>query len=602
MLTRILAEPHFLSRVLMSAKGLASIIVLAGLAVAASIYADYQHTLETDFQSLESHAALAESKISGVLRGLEVGFNGLVADQQAEPPLPAQAISQRQLTFLTEFPEIRTVTATDATGRVVAAESLQTPQDLAAIRAFNISGREYFQFHRDASAADYNQLHISRPFFGSSKRWIVVVSRAIRGKHGEFRGVVVTTLKPAFFEPILQGIIQDPVIDAAAVHSQQGDVIYRLPDPDQHIGKNVKDGEAFQTYLKSDRPITRYIGTVVTDGRKRILVLGRVGDSGLDVGIAAQYDRVVAKWYPLVVVKLLLFGLFIVAAIAFSKVLKRREEAKTALKDYQHNLEKLVNERTHDLQQANRDLQSAKEAAEAANLAKSIFLANMSHELRTPMNGVLGMATLVRRGGVTPKQADQLDKLDKAGSHLVEIINNILDISKIEAGKVTLEESEFQLDAISADIEAILAPSVELKNIRLAIENPPQPYTLIGDTTRLKQALLNYAGNAIKFTETGQITLRARIEEETAEDVLVRFEVSDTGIGIDPEVVDRLFHAFEQADSSTTRKYGGTGLGLVITRKLAQLMGGMAGCVSTPGEGSTFWFSARLKKAAEHPQ
>jgi len=599
MLTKALAESHSLSRALMTSKRWVALVVLAGLAVAASIYHDYDKCFSDEFQFLESQATLAESKIVGVLRGLEVGFNGLVADQESEPRLPAQAISQRQLAFLKEFPEIRTITATDATGRVIAAESIQTPQDLAAIRAFNISGREYFQFHRNAPAADFNQLHISRPFFGSSKRWIVVVSRAVRGQRGEFRGVVVATLKPSFFEPILSDILHTGVVDAAAVHNRQGDIIYRLPNPEKHIGKNVGKGEAFQTYLNSESNITRFTGTVVTDGLKRILVFGRVGESGLDVGIAAKYDRVVAKWYPVVVVKLVLYGLFIVAAIAFAKVLRRREEAKAALEQYQKGLEDLVNARTQALQQANNDLQKAKESAEAANLAKSIFLANMSHELRTPLNGVLGMAQLVRRGGVTPKQSDQLDKLDQAGRHLVDIINNILDISKIEAGKVTLEDAEFQLETIGADIQAILAPSAELKNLPI-VENPPRCYRLMGDKTRLTQALLNYAGNALKFTETGRITLRASIEEETDEDVLVRFDVIDTGIGIDPDVVNRLFHAFEQADSSTTRKYGGTGLGLVITRKLAHLMGGMAGCDSIPGQGSTFWFTARLKKALDH--
>lgn len=583
----------------MTSKKLSSLILIAGLAVAASIYHDYRKRLSDEFQSLESQVTLAESKINGVLRGLEVGFNGLVADQEADPPLPAQAIAQRQLVFLKEFPEIRTVTATNETGQVVAAESIQTPRDLAAIRAFNISGREYFQFHRDAPAAYFDHLHISRPFFGASKRWIVVVSRAIRGKRGEFRGVVVATLKPTLFEPILSSMLHNGIVDAAAVHNREGDIIYRLPDPEQHIGKNVKNGKAFQTYLNSDANITRFTGTVVTDGLKRILIFGRVGESGLDVGVAAQHDRVVAKWYPVAVLKVLLYGLFIVGAIAFAKVLKRREEAKATLAQYRRNLEELVDERTRDLQQANRDLQKAKESAESANRAKSIFLANMSHELRTPMNGVLGMAQLVRRGGVTPKQADQLDKLDQAGRHLVDIINNILDISKIEAGKVTLEENELQLDTIIADIQAMLAPSAELKNLPIAVENPPRCYRLIGDKTRLTQALLNYAGNAIKFTETGQITLRTSIEEETDKDVLVRFDVSDTGIGIDPEVVNRLFHAFEQADDSTTRKYGGTGLGLVITRKLAQMMGGTAGCSSIAGQGSTFWFTARLKKTLD---
>jgi PAS domain S-box-containing protein len=238
----------------------------------------------------------------------------------------------------------------------------------------------------------------------------------------------------------------------------------------------------------------------------------------------------------------------------------------------------------------------AKIAAEAANVAKSAFLANMSHEIRTPLNAITGMAHLIRREGLTPKQIDRLDKLTGAGEHLLEIINAVLDLSKIEAGKFGLSEAPLQVETLVKNVVAMLQERVQAKGLSLRSELVTLPL-LLGDATRLQQALLNYAGNALKFTEHGTITLRVRLLADDTTALHLRFEVEDTGIGIAAEVVPRLFSAFEQADNSTTRRYGGTGLGLAITRKLAQLMGGDAGVTSTPGAGSVFWFTTWLKKA-----
>ena len=242
------------------------------------------------------------------------------------------------------------------------------------------------------------------------------------------------------------------------------------------------------------------------------------------------------------------------------------------------------------------ELLAAKDSAEQASVAKSAFLANMSHEIRTPLNAITGMAHLIRRSGISAEQEKRLDRIETAGRHLLEIINAILDLSKIEAGKFVLDDARVDLGAIVANVASILSHAAQKKQLALHVESLPAIDGLRGDPTRLQQALLNYGSNAVKFTERGSVTLRLRLANETGHEVLVRFEVQDTGIGIAADKASRLFSAFEQADNSITREYGGTGLGLAITRKLAQLMGGDAGLESTPGGGSTFWFTARLSK------
>ncbi len=266
-----------------------------------------------------------------------------------------------------------------------------------------------------------------------------------------------------------------------------------------------------------------------------------------------------------------------------------RKQTEAELENYRQHLEELVQTRTVELAQA-------RDAAEAASRAKSAFLANMSHEIRTPMNAIIGLTHLLRRSGPTPEQAERLGKVEAAATHLLSIINDILDISKIEAGRLEIEHTDFALESILDHVRSLIADQAKAKGVAIEENTDDVPLWLRGDPTRLRQALLNYASNAIKFTENGSVALRARLLEEQDGEVLVRFEVQDTGIGISPEKLPGLFLPFEQADVSTTRKYGGTGLGLAITRHLAQLMGGEAGAESEIGGGSTFWFTARLRR------
>jgi PAS domain S-box-containing protein len=257
--------------------------------------------------------------------------------------------------------------------------------------------------------------------------------------------------------------------------------------------------------------------------------------------------------------------------------------------------------KSRDLRIAQMQAELARRAdsAEAANFAKSAFLANMSHEIRTPMNAILGFAHLLKRSGLAPENRERLDKLSSAGEHLLAIINDILDLSKIESGKLVLENVNFPIRGILDGVRSLVWEQARAKGLSISLDGDAVPAWLRGDATRLRQALLNYASNAVKFTEQGTVSLRARLLREENGRVFVRFEVQDTGIGIAADKLGNLFKAFQQGDASTTRHYGGTGLGLAITHRLAAMMGGETGVASVPGAGSTFWFTAWLDRGRE---
>ncbi len=311
------------------------------------------------------------------------------------------------------------------------------------------------------------------------------------------------------------------------------------------------------------------------------------GEAGLGAGLQRwMYANAVAQSDP---------GGKVVWHGFLTDVSRQRRDA-GELQRHRFHLEELVQARTVELAQAS-------EAALAASRAKSAFLANMSHEIRTPLNAIIGLNHLARRDVTDPRQAERLDKVGEAAEHLLAIVNQVLDLAKIEAGKLTLDIGEFSLGELLRGVHGMQIPHAAAKGVMLGLELPAalDGCRLRGDRQRIAEILLNFLGNAVKFTERGSIRLSVRSFLRTRDGMALQFEVVDTGIGIAPQALLRLFDEFEQADTSTTRRYGGTGLGLAICRRLALAMGGEVGVRSTLGEGSVFWLALTLPEVEPTP-
>jgi len=424
--------------------------------------------------------------------------------------------------------------------------------------------------------------------------WVQCEAHPIRDEQGRLRQIFVTffditerqralaALRKS--EALLNEVGRMAGIGGWEVNVERGELtwtqaVYRIHEVDDRYIPTVDQAIAF--YTPEFRP-------VIAAAVQRAIDQGQPFDLELEL-ITEQGHR---RWVHAIGRAMTEHGKTATVAGVVQDITERKQAA-LELEHHRHHLESLVASRTLDLM-------VARDAAQAANRAKSAFLANMSHELRTPMNAIIGLTHLLAREITAPRARERLVKISGAAQHLLGILNDILDLAKIEADRLSLDVSDFALTPVLERAADLVREQAATKGLRLTIAvDPACPVTLHGDALRLSQMVANYVSNAVKFSLHGEVRVRACLMEQGPRDCVLRIEVADQGIGLTPEQQGRLFQPFVQADSSTTREYGGTGLGLVIVQRLAALMGGQVGVTSTPGVGSTFWLTARLGRVTQ---
>ena len=519
---------------------------------------------------MQNTVAIVEARLAATLQRVEGDLREMADSIPAEALL--QQNRQRHEAAITHalelrtklFPELNSYRIYDAEGKDLYYSGLRGPRHSVADRGYFRSIKEQPKKPLVLSEAVLSKF-TSTP--------IIPVVKPLTDAQGNFRGVVLAAVDLKYYVELFARLEMGIGGTTVLRRVEDGALVARWPLKNEDLNRPLSSENPMRQQLGSGKSEGTLKFVAQTDGVERLYAFKRLADYPLAVIAGQSVDDYLADWRQ---------SLLVVSSIAL-----------LALAFFGWLLHQLLHSHLREIE--------ATRAAEAANRAKSTFLANMSHELRTPMNGIMGLTSLALRHADDPNLRDQLGKIAQASRHLLNVINDILDISKIEAERLTLERVPFKLGTVLENLMSLIWQRVNDKGLKLHIDIAPEiaRRSWRGDPMRLGQILLNFTGNALKFTEQGAITVRARLVEESETDVLLRFEVQDTGIGISTEDQARLFTAFEQADGSMTRKYGGTGLGLAISKRLAAMMGGDAGVTSQVGQGSTFWFTVRLGKAAD---
>lgn len=433
----------------------------------------------------------------------------------------------------------------------------------------NVSDRNYFKQQKDSNES---ALVISEPLYSKfTQKWLIVISRKFVDSNGNFVGVAQLALRADYLQKVFAGLNlgENGVI---TLYNTDMRIISRFPDLNNTIGKTYNITEVSEA-IKSGRVSGSYAKDSRVDGIHREYVFHKFHDLPFVILVGTSPKDFLASWE-------IKKWLYIATIILLAMLLIWLERTlKSATKNKMLLLEESY----------------ARKVAEESSRSKSEFIANMSHELRTPLNGIIGMAEILRETELDFEQSEYVDIIRISSDNLLEIVNDILDFSNLQAKKFILSKYTANLqDVIDSSLE-ILKPKAKNKSLEFVVNiNKTVPGSFVGDDARLRQILVNIIGNAIKFTPSGTIAISIDVVSNDGKDIVLKFSVKDSGIGIAPDKLKLIFDAFSQADSSTTRKFGGTGLGLAIAKLIVNLMDGEIGVQSIEGSGSTFWFTARF--------
>lgn len=572
------------------------VVILFVTSLAAfAFYFEKQRHLERAQVATNNIVQLLAQNTSNLFDKIDIALqSGALFHQHQHIPGPFKSVELNNYLKSLEpvTPEVDSIRIMDEHGIV------RFGHDVPISPRIDLSDRAYFLKARDDPAFN-GKLIVDGPLFARiSQKWVVIFARRLNKPDGSFAGIIYANLETSQLEKSLSAIALGSN-GAATIRTTDFALVHRVPDTRNAVGSKNVSAELKE--IVANRPDGgEYIATTALDGVERSNAYRKVGGYPfyVIVGLATQDYLGNSQQNLMIIVGLALLTILLSVSASYRAY---RAHQKVASDLFERNqLNDALQNALEQRDRLNTELAEKAKEAEVASKAKSAFLSNMSHELRTPLHQIEGLTRLLGREAVTERQTDRINNLVSAVQRMTSLIDAVLELTKIESGSLDLSEEIIDLHELVSAALAQFQPEAAAKNLVLEAHDITSLPVVIGDKVHVHLALKNYLANALRFTPAGKIGLSVVVMREDELSFLIRFEVEDTGLGIQPEDMPRLFNIFEQVDNSTTRRFGGLGIGLAMTRKIAEALGGETGCESIHGQGSKFWFSVRLKKISKH--